>query len=65
MEQLMTPSECSQILRISKQTLYGMVSRKVIPFKKPGSRKILRFSAEEIAKWIEERSFRPEDKIKK
>jgi excisionase family DNA binding protein len=50
MNSLLTVSEVSNWLRISKKTLYNMVSLGRIPYVKAGG--ALRFSAEQIQSWL-------------
>ncbi len=52
----------SEILGLSKQTIYEMVSQSRIPYIKLSSR-ILRFDSEKIEKWIESKSYEPRDLI--
>jgi len=46
-----TADEAAAYLRLNRQTLYNMVSRKAIPFLKAG--RALRFRKSELDAWLE------------
>ena len=52
-ETYLTAPQVAERLGITKQGVYGMVSRKVIPFCKVGQR--VRFAASDIDRWMRER----------
>ena len=54
-EELMTPEQVCEMLKISKSTLYKKVSKRKIPHIKI-SNKILRFSKVEIERWLRARA---------
>ncbi|MFB0564716.1 MAG: helix-turn-helix transcriptional regulator [Candidatus Aminicenantaceae bacterium] len=56
-DKLLTPGEVCDILKISVSTLYKMVSKRRIPYKKI-SNKLLRFSQKEIDKWLRSKSIK-------
>lgn len=51
-KQLLNINETVELTGLARQTLYGMVSKKIIPFiKRPGS-KFLLFKRSEIIEWL-------------
>lgn len=58
-DEYLTVDELAALIKCSKLTLYGMVARKKIPFKKP-SRRLLRFKKTEIKDWIDGKYLRNE-----
>lgn len=52
--QLLTIEEASEVLRLSRSTLYTYVAREAIPYAKIGSH--VRFNADELEKWVAERT---------
>jgi len=52
--QLLTIEEASEVLRLSRSTIYTYVAREAIPYAKIGSH--VRFNADELEKWVSERS---------
>jgi len=57
-KELLTIKEISEYLKIPVTTLRCWCSRKVIPYKKLGH--LVRFSKEEIDRWVEEHSVKEE-----
>ena len=51
-EEFLTVDEVATLIKCSKFTVYGMVARRRIPFKKP-SRRLLRFRKSEIIAWLD------------
>jgi excisionase family DNA binding protein len=51
-DQLLTIQQAAQFLKLSVPTLYGLVSRSVVPVSKKGKR--LYFSQQELTQWIRE-----------
>lgn len=51
MQQLLTPSEAAEHLRVRVSTLYTWVHRRRVPFQKVG--RALRFSPDALAAWLE------------
>lgn len=51
-DEYMTPDEVADLIKCSKLTIYGLVAKKKIPYKKP-SRRLLRFKKSEILAWID------------
>ena len=51
-DEYMTVDEVADLIKCSKLTIYGMVAKKKIPYKKP-SRRLLRFKKSEILAWID------------
>lgn len=49
-DQLLTIEKAADVLSLSKQTVYGLVSRTEVPFMKKGKR--LYFSQQELMEWI-------------
>ena len=52
--QLLTIEEASEVLRLSRSTLYTYVAREAIPYAKIGSH--VRFNTDELEKWVSERT---------
>lgn len=57
MRQLITIQEAARITGLSPHTLYGMVSRRQIPYLKVG--RLLRFDVELLDRWLKERTVMP------
>jgi len=51
-DQLLTIQQAAELLNLSVPTIYGLVSRSVIPVSKKGKR--LYFSKQELLNWIKE-----------
>jgi excisionase family DNA binding protein len=51
-DEYMTVDGVADLIKCSKLTIYGMVAKKKIPYKKP-SRRLLRFKKSEILAWID------------
>jgi len=56
-KKLLNIVELSQYLSVKENTIYSWVSQRKIPFKKLG--RLVRFSLEEVEKWIEQKSVAP------
>ena len=54
MEELLTIDEVSQILKLTKSTIYQFISTKKIPYVKLGSRSV-RFCQSDIQAWLKEK----------
>lgn len=50
-DELLTIKEAAELLSLSVFTIYGLVSRSVIPYRKPNRR--LYFSKKELLEWVE------------
>lgn len=61
MEKLLGIEELSEMLGITKATIYSWTSKNKIPYVKL-SKKLLKFREEEIIAWIAQRSINPETK---
>ena len=59
---LLTVSELSQVLSIAEKTIYGYVSRGLIPYVKIQSN--IRFRPRTIAKWLATREFEPRRRVR-
>ena len=49
--QLLKVSDVAQLLNVKPRTIYEMVARDRIPFRKPPGSNILRFDLDEILEW--------------
>lgn len=47
--------EATQLVKLTKNTIYGMVSRREIPFYKRGKK--LYFKASELSEWLNQKKF--------
>jgi excisionase family DNA binding protein len=56
-DNLITPNELTEFLRISKSSLYRLVDGRIIPFCKVGG--VLRFRKSDIEDYIEKSLIRP------
>ena len=59
MEKLLSIEELSQLLGITKSTLYSWTSKKIIPYRKLSSR-VIRFEEGEILNWLGKKSVFPD-----
>jgi len=60
-DKFLTISEAAEFLNLAKQTMYGLVSRKLIPVMKRNKR--LYFSQLQLQKWIESGRIQTKDEI--
>ena len=58
--QIMTPIETAQFLRISKTTLYRLMNKRIIPFSKVGGS--IRFYFSNIEQFLHDNSVQPINK---
>ena len=56
--QYMTYSELSALIGVKQGTIYGWVSRKMIPFVRIAPR-VVRFRRDELEAWLEQRAVHP------
>jgi excisionase family DNA binding protein len=59
MEKYLTISEVCDILQVKRHYIYGLTSRKQIPFVKLG--RFLRFDRDKIEQWLKDKTQKPED----
>jgi excisionase family DNA binding protein len=59
MEKYLTIEEVCDILQVKKHYIYGLTSRKQIPFVKLG--RFVRFERDKIEKWLKDKAQKPED----
>jgi excisionase family DNA binding protein len=59
MEKLLSIEELSQLLGITKSTLYSWTAKKIIPYRKLSSR-LIRFEESEILDWLRRKSVHPD-----
>ena len=59
MEKYLTIDEICSILQVKRHYIYGLTSRKQIPFVKLG--RFLRFERDKIEEWLKEKTQKPED----
>ena len=53
--QFLKVPEVAELLRVKPRTIYEMVARELIPYRKPRGSSILRFELDEILAWTKRR----------
>ena len=55
--EMLTAKDLEALLQIDRKTIYGYVQQGIIPYSRIESN--VRFSKHQVARWLEERTFRP------